>query len=514
MAENSSKLLDGLTKYRLEIRHVTVLFIVLLIFQIVVSILHKASLQKSLINTQEWYQQDSAEKLANLTTTSLELLIESQMHPQPTDERDRRKMVQGLNIILSQQNLNQSVQEICVLVPGDSTITAIDDGRVLYEYMFESLREIPPPEKPHTEAIAMYARVRDQLRANEQIRSVIQGKQTFHVFVPFVPRGEFVGAVYMRNTPNFSFITREIISSYDETSLTFSALILFGLLAMFYISSYTLRERNDAQQKLFASEKEHLAAQITHQKEMLFTKRIYHTHHKAEKVMGFIKEDLRTMSEKNIEEVKSRVLKYSNFIARVIYDMKWYDPPIQTIRGPLFRTDLNSVLRFMVDNVFLRVSTDHGQFRFVWDLDSQLPAVPVNEFVVWEAFEPVIQNSLVHAGVKDLVITLRTRFGKDTQRLLVMVEDNGVGIEPGLLERDERGIQKLFLENVTTKGDNDQHSGYGCYIAYEIATQRCGWSLDAVNLPGGGARFTFTIPRTADSPASSDHRHGDTAVAH
>ena len=36
--------------------------------------------------------------------------------------------------------------------------------------------------------------------------------------------------------------------------------------------------------------------QINYEKELLFTKRIYHTHHKAEKVMGFIKEDLRILS--------------------------------------------------------------------------------------------------------------------------------------------------------------------------------------------------------------------------
>ena len=35
--------------------------------------------------------------------------------------------------------------------------------------------------------------------------------------------------------------------------------------------------------------------QIRLEKESLFTRRIYHTHHKAEKIMGFIKEDVRRM---------------------------------------------------------------------------------------------------------------------------------------------------------------------------------------------------------------------------
>jgi hypothetical protein len=47
---------------------------------------------------------------------------------------------------------------------------------------------------------------------------------------------------------------------------------------------------------------------------------------------------------------------------------------------------------------------------------------------------------------------------------------------------------------MTTKVAGDQqHAGYGCYIAYELAKQRCGWDLDAENLPEGGCRFTFTF---------------------
>jgi archaellum component FlaF (FlaF/FlaG flagellin family) len=484
---------ERVSKYRFEIKHVTILFIALLVFQAIVSFLHKMSLQKSLANTQEWYQQDSAERLANLATTSLELLLESKTRTSNIQEADARKMVQGLNIILSQQTLHQNVQDMCILVPHDSMVYAIDEGRVLYSYMFQDLRTIPPPETPHDAAIELYRRVKDEMRRDERIHTVFEGKQTFHVFVPFVPRGEFVGAVYMKNTPDFGFITREIVSSYGETSMTFSALILLGFLAMFYISSYTLRERNEAQKLLFEKEKDHLTEQINHQKEMMFTKRIYHTHHKAEKVTGFIKEDLRILAQHNIEEVKDRVMKYTNFIARVIYDMKWYDPPVQTIRGSLFSTNVNDVVRFLVDNVFSRVSRNGGQFRFALDLDDRIPPVSVNEYVAWEAIEPIIQNCVEHSGVKDLVISIMTRYDPSRHRSTITIADNGTGLPEDLLQRNERGIRRVFEEHTTSKAAENQHSGYGCYIAREIATQRCGWELDAENTRDGGSRFTFTI---------------------
>lgn len=488
--------LDSIRKYRFEIWHLMVLFIVLIIFQIVVSFVHKISLQKFLVKTQIWYQQESAERLANLTTTSLELLLETKSPNQKLPEDEIRKIVQDFNIIFSQQILHQNVQEVCLLVAYDTTIVAIDDGRVLYSYIFENRRNLPPPEISHKEAIALYRTLRNEISGTEQIKTVLEGKQTFHIFVPFVPRGEYMGAVYMKNTPDFSFITREIISSYDETAVTYSALILFGLLAMFYISSFTLRERNEAQQQLFEEQKKHLTEQINVQNELLFTKRIYHTHHKAEKVMGFIKEDVRNLSAQNIAAIKHRIDKYASFIARVIYDMKWFDPPIQTVRSPLFHTKLNDVIRFLVENIFQRVSNNAGVFNFILNLDETISPVPINEYVVWEVLEPLIQNALDHAGGEQVTVTITTKSEKEQGRTVVSIRDNGKGIAQWLLEKGADGIKKIFLEHTTTKRVlNDQHSGYGCYIAYEIAQQRCGWDLDAENVPEGGSRFLIIVPQ-------------------
>lgn len=497
MRQAYRKIRAGIGQYRFEIRHLTVLFIILSIFQFIISFVHKVSLQKILVSTQEWYQQDSAERLANLTTTSIELLLESRSKKESLKPHEVNKIIQDINIILSQQYLQQNVQEICLLVSVDSSIVAIDDGHVLYAYIFEDAKHLPKTSWDHSEAINRYKAIEQEFRAKEQIRTFLSDGQTFHIFVPFVPRGELAGAVYMRNTPDFTVITNEMISAYDETSITYSALILFGLLAMFYISSYTLKERNKAQELLFEEQKRHLAEQINIENELLFTKRIYHTHHKAEKIMGFIKDDIRMLTPMSIEMVKMRVNKYANFIARVIYDMKWYDPPVQTIRSQIFNTNINEVLSFLVTYVFKRISLESDAVVFNLELDKNIPTVHINEFVTWEVFEPIIQNSIDHAGDNSIIITIRTQFDVHTQKTLVMIMDNGSGFEPWLLEEDATGRKKIFLEHTSTKkvGAN-QHAGYGCYIAYEIAKQRCGWDLTAENMPGSGSKFTFIIPNT------------------
>lgn len=492
MNTRKSPFIDRLRKYHFELKHLLVLFIILTFFLILVSFVHKTSLQGLLINTQDWYQQDSAERLANLTATSIELLLETSGKQQGTDPLEVQKIVQAFNIMLSQQQLQQNVDEVFILVSDGKKTLAIDNGRDLYNYFFGK-QEIPStPRESQIKAIQYYENgLKEKIRTTEQVESIREGDQVFHVFVPFVPKGEFVGAVYVKNQPDFGLITHKIISSFDETALIFAALIILGLLAMFYISSHTVKERDEAQQLLLKEHERYLLTKIDREKEALFTKRIYHTHHKAEKIMGFIKEDLRNLSSENIEETKYRTTRYANFISRVIYDMKWYDPPLQAIRNPAFQTDLNKVLQFIVQYIFLRTS-DKVSHQFRMNLHEKLPCVPVNEFVVWEIFEPLIQNCVEHAGSKDVIVNVETGYDQDRKKLCVVIGDNGKGFGPQLMKKNDQGIRKLFLENISSK-KSTENSGYGCYIAYEIAKRRCGWELDAENLDKG-CRYVITIP--------------------
>jgi light-regulated signal transduction histidine kinase (bacteriophytochrome) len=307
-----------------------------------------------------------------------------------------------------------------------------------------------------------------------------------------VLRGEYIGAVYMKNTPDFSFISSKIISNYDETSILYLSLISLGLLSMYFVSSYTVKERDETQKLFLIEQKENLNKQINYQKEMVFTKRIYHTHHKAEKIMGFVKVDLSILSPQNINEIKYRVTKYANFISRIIYDMKWFEPPVQTIRNPIFRTDLNEVIRFIIDHIFLRSSQKSGSFSFSFEEGKEIPVLQVNEFVIWEIIEPIIQNCIDHAGVENLIINVKTQFSSEAKEIKVIIGDNGKGISPFLLKLDERGVKMIFGENISTKDSPIHNVGYGCYIAYEM-TKRCGWDIDARNMISGGCEFIISI---------------------
>lgn len=488
----TNKIVEKVKEYHFEFKHVTVLFLILFAFQLIISFINKASIKSFLNSTQEWYQKDSAEEIANLTTTSIELVLESIDSQSELTKEKQRKVIQSFDIIFSQQQLKHNIEGLYILVNSGDDVYAIDDGKTLFSFLLDHKQIERTTDKNKLSVIGMYKKIKNELSSTEQIKSIITDKKTFNIFVPFVLRGEFIGAVYMKNTPDFSFISNQVISNYDETSIIYLSLILFGLLAMYFISSYTVKERDEAQKLLFDEHETNIKKQITYEKELIFTKRIYHTHHKAEKIMGFIKEDLRILSPENINDVKYRVSKYSNFISRVIYDMKWYDPPLQTIRNQIFRTNLNEVIKFIVDNIFLRISTKSNAYEIKLETDPNLPVVPVNEFVVWEIIEPLIQNSIDHGGEGNLIISCKTIFDELKRKSYVIIEDNGKGIAPELLKINSNGIKNVFIENTTTKNTGLQNSGYGCYIAYEI-TKRCGWDIDAINLETGGCRFTITI---------------------
>lgn len=489
---SKQKILNKISQYRFEIRHITVSFTVLIIFQIILTFVQKSSLNDFLVETQHWYQKHSAERLAIVTSASMELLFENLLQRKSISKSEERKIISSFNVIFKQQLIQQSVEDVCLIFTKNGRIYTIDSGLKFYSFITNTL-EPNEMENLHKEGVNLFLKKKDEIRAYEVIYSNVENNRTFYVLVPFVPNGEYLGVMYMKIIPNFSFLTDEVNANFDKVTIIYSALIFIGLMAIFLVSSQAVKERNVAQQKLFEEHEENLKQQIRLEKESLFTKRIYHTHHKAEKIIGFIKEDVRRLDHANIEDIKNRVVTYSNFISRIIYDMKWYDQAINTIINPMFRTNVNEVIRFILQYVFLRISSKNEMFDFKLELDEKLPLVHVNEFVVWEIFEPLIQNSIDHGKRKSIIITISTKYDQANNRSYITIADNGVGVKEELLQRGEKGVRKIFMENESTKKIEGTNSGYGCYIAYQMAVGRCGWELDVDNLPEAGCKFTITI---------------------
>ena len=485
-------LFKRIREHSFELQHFIILFIILAVFQFALSYLNKYSSNSLISKTMNLYKEDSVEKIANLSTTSLELLLENNLNKKNT-ESNREDIIEAFNIIFSQQMLQENINELCILISKNNKIFAIDDGHSLYCYFFQ--QQLPKKENhKHKYAVNKYREFRHSFKKAEKIISVLGEDHSFYNYVPLVLRGEYQGAVYLKITPNIDSITEGIIDSYNQMSILFTSLVLFGLLAMFYITSFTVEERDETREMLFKESEDKLKREIEYKKESLFTKRIYHVHHKAEKVMGFIKEEIRNLRADNIENFKYITSKYANFVSRVIYDMKWYDAPIHATRNPMFDSNINEILTFQVNHIFNRVYVQDTGYKFNLELDPELKNVSINEYVIWEVFEPLIQNAIEHNEQNEMIVTIKTHYDSRNHKGYVYIKDNGQGIIPEMLEKGENGIQKIFMENFSSKTEN-VNSGYGCYLANEIASRKCGWCLKAENAEKGGASIIIIIPK-------------------
>jgi len=84
-------------------------------------------------------------------------------------------------------------------------------------------------------------------------------------------------------------------------------------------------------------------------------------------------------------------------------------------------------------------------------------------------------------------IRVRCKEGKD--QLTLVYEDDGVGIA-----EDEK--EMIFKEGYG-KG-----TGYGLYLIRKIC-EAYGWTIHETGVPGKGAQFTMTIPKTGKSGKTS-----------
>ncbi len=471
-----------LKKVHFELYHITILLIVIILAQVILSYINISSIENVSRKSISIYRWQYAERIADLTTATLELIAQP-IYLQEKDERLASAIKESIDYTFTQEKMQKNIDDISLLVKDENQeVVTLNNGEEIFNFLANGIIKTEEDSSERIVAKSLFNSSYNKLFKNETISSLVKG-QTFHILVPFSKRGEIIAALYMKITPDFGNILQAIVGSYDSTSPFISALILVTMLGMFYITSLLVKERDAAQKQLFLNREKQIRTETAKEKESFFTKRIYHAHHKAEKIVGFIKQDLYSLNPNNLNEVRHRLMKYSNFIGRVIYDMKTYNPPVNVIRNQSFNTDLNSVLKFLVENIFRRVFKEGNQYRFFLDCDERIPILRINEYVIWQMVEPIIQNSIDHNREKNIDIKIKTEYDEKTNRTYLYISDNGSGISEELLEPNEDGIKKIFTEGTSTKHSN-LSSGYGGYIAYE-SCRLCGWKIDVVNLHPG-----------------------------
>jgi PAS domain S-box-containing protein len=141
-------------------------------------------------------------------------------------------------------------------------------------------------------------------------------------------------------------------------------------------------------------------------------------------------------------------------------------------------------------NLALRVEETRATIRV-----GDLPTVWADATQLQQVFMNLLSNALKFHGDEAPAIDVRCR--RDGQHWEFVVEDNGIGFDPGQENRIFQMFQRLHARQ------KYEGSGIGLAVAKRIV-ERHGGRMWAVSKPGKGASFHFVLPATRSAPETCE----------
>jgi signal transduction histidine kinase len=126
------------------------------------------------------------------------------------------------------------------------------------------------------------------------------------------------------------------------------------------------------------------------------------------------------------------------------------------------------------------------QIAIVLDVAPELPRVRCDPARIEQVVDNLLGNALKFSP-PDTTVTVRARRLDDAAQ--VSVEDRGPGIRP----EDVGSLFARFGRASAKPTGGEKSTGLGLWICKQII-ERHGGAITAENQPGGGARFSFTLP--------------------
>ncbi len=145
--------------------------------------------------------------------------------------------------------------------------------------------------------------------------------------------------------------------------------------------------------------------------------------------------------------------------------------------------------------------------RLVRDYEPNLPDITVDKHKVLQILINLIRNgkyALEDSERADKLLSLRVTRAMETERVRIVVADNGIGIPP-------ENLTRIFNHGFTTR---ENGHGFGLHSC-ALAAKDLGGSLTVHSEgPGNGAEFTLTLPRTPQEVMPSQMNAYEQALRH
>lgn len=157
----------------------------------------------------------------------------------------------------------------------------------------------------------------------------------------------------------------------------------------------------------------------------------------------------------------------------------------------------------VVGSVLARLGDHPPVDRVHVDLSADLPLVPMDSGLIEQVLINLLENADRHAPGSPVELLAEAEPTESPFAVRIEVLDRGPGLPP--VARD-----RLFERFVRGSEEGTRGSGLGLAIC-RAAVEAHGGTIDAANRPGGGARFSFTLPldggiriEEQDEPVSED----------
>jgi signal transduction histidine kinase len=154
-------------------------------------------------------------------------------------------------------------------------------------------------------------------------------------------------------------------------------------------------------------------------------------------------------------------------------------------------TDIAELVRNTLESY--RYQIEQQGFAFEENIDSDLPAVPVDREAIARALVNLVNNALKYSSEDKF---LGVKLYREESMVKLEVADHGIGIA----RRDQAKIFEKFYRAGDPLVHNTKGSGLGLSLVRHI-TQAHGGDIAVESTPGRGSKFILSLPLAAQQPA-------------
>ena len=193
--------------------------------------------------------------------------------------------------------------------------------------------------------------------------------------------------------------------------------------------------------------------------------------------LGFHKKKLAT-AQKGWSILQRNQTRIQNLVLNMLAFSKARTPNLEM-------TQINALVGEAME--MLATQADDKQVGLITDLDDHLPSLQIDPNGIQQVILNLVLNALDAVEKGKGVITVKTEYDGDNHEVLLIVGDNGAGIEPEQLKH-------IFQAFVSSKGQGG--TGLGLAVVHKIVIEHDG-KVDVTSTVGEGTTFTIRLSTQA-----------------